>query len=49
MVAFFKKRTFFDFDFFDKFVTKFTKERLQNNSRAMSKATQQEHKNHKSR
>lgn len=49
MIAFFKKRTFFDFDFFDKFVTKFTKERLQNNSRAMRKATIQKHKNHKSR
>lgn len=49
MVAFFKKRTFFDSDFFDKFVTKFTKERLQNNSRAMRKATIQEHKKHKSR
>lgn len=49
MIAFFKNRTFFDSDFFHKFVTKFTKERLQNNSRAMRKATIQEHKNHKSR
>ena len=49
MIAFFKKRTFFYFDFFDIFVTKITKERLQNKSRAISKATQQEHKNHKSR
>ena len=49
MVDFFKKRTFLDSDFFDIFVTKITKERLQNNSRAMNKATQQEHKNHKSR
>ena len=49
MVVFFKKRTFFDSDFFDKFVTKFTKERLQNNSRAMRKATIQRYKKHKSR
>mgnify|MGYP001784568191 FL=1 len=25
MIAFFKKRTFFDFDFFDKFVTRLQK------------------------
>lgn len=47
MVVFFKKRTILDSDFFDKFVTKLTKDHLQNNSRTIRKATRQEHKEHK--
>ena len=43
MIVFLRKEHSLISIFFDIFVTKITKERLQNNSRAISKATQQEH------